>query len=589
MCFFEVERIVHQPCHSFEYYSSITYINQDLYKRIIQEINSHFIPTVVIYAKRRVYENSSAAGVRISIDYMFHHQFVRVPSISGESSFIKLFTEELPQLLAGRMRNCVVPHYLGSLMDAKELDGVSEEDIRRVIVNLPDQKIKNIETFFAERMPSTTTSSNVFNLQLSSDKQQRSLSIKSKNMASNGGGGDLVFNKFDELLPGYGYVPNTERLFHHAIIENITDKELFHILAHEYMMVFKVLSYTGTSYTLDAYIYPNTFAQINRKIKLKLCSATLERIPNFEIVRKPSIRPSNKFQAGCSLFYQLTSADTPDVFEFNGILSEAFLNSIVDFLLYFKIASVVMYGTVKYFYVSAYMRQKDIKIFYSIMIIGMSHPYHSFIKNKFDETGRLIVASDKDNESESVAMNLFEYKVERLRGCYLFFFSYPKFINDLHGIIISLVDNCQESERSKLLTHDVFQAIIKNKTTCEYMTATNRMTPYIETSKHACDYSAYVINNMANVFQNTVATLKIEGETATPQEKRKRTKSTLNMRTTIDTLNSLVSIRPIGNITDVNITSSDRGKYEFKINSNAISLCLNAPLFKGSEDSQIFF
>lgn len=577
---------------------------------------------------------------------MYKFKFTDYPKHESELEMVKTFQQKLKLILAAKGMDAeTIDGFLTSLKSSTFVTETNINEIIKCIENLNTKDCRIIMSNMYKKYLSTIDSSNIFNLQLNSEKQQKSLSIKaikgnskesrsiyifnenvkktaesikrklinddktSKNDNDNNDDDDdndvmdntrkkfekkiEIKNKInqklieeaisietDDLIVGNVYIPrhDNKSLYKLIHIENISNDLFNSLLAKETFTIFKILNFTGTVYTLDAYVDNETNCEKNFKnCKLTTIENNVPVLPYF-IVSNSIKTKINFYQSGVSALFNINVKRTSSTFEFMGIVSEHFLKTFMHKILYFKIYMIQEYKSFKFYYVTIYMKNKDTHFFYTKAMEGM--------EKSFLDYGNLHNQFKIENEID---------KLWSLRKAfYLYYQTNNKFVTDLFPLIEKQIIEMQQQQQqqqptvNEIMKLPIIQAIVLNRCVDEYINYTTKITPFIENELLAIKYSGMQLTAITSVYSKIIKPIL---------EKEKINKSTLNISNKIDTcasgpLNSLVSVWSISNMTnDKVITESStvcpeksKNIKKFCVDSNAIASVINTPLYKGSED-----
>lgn len=635
----------------FTVLTSITDQNCSILPKIIKDINKKIEEyTTIIYNIKTTYYNSYPGSVSNCITYKIveqkHtmlHEFKNMPSNSSDYEMCILFDEELPKILAGRMDADIIPKFINSFRSSTLLQTKTYEEIKEAVSCLSAKEIKKIETNYYLMNLTTTHSSNLFNLQLISEKQQNNLSIKQKTIDKYECKTKLLLDMESEIVVGAVYVPNYCKIDCFDAIKkieilNLTQSELEILILKEFLITFKITLYSGTRYCIEAFIYEknlpkftsfslkkfskisfqysndddddddhsfikldnikelsmrelndgnddkttgvmevtgfiedeyleNVFGKSGRKFK------RLDyKISEFNLYGH--VKPTEFFQCGASNLFNLSVKSTPLHFEVCGVFSHAFLLHILHKILILKISHIVTYKNFKFYNAILYFRNEDVNFFYKEFADGMekSHLYY-----------------DK-KQSNFISNDIVDKAWELHKACHVFYHSYHK-LSDIFNLIENVINetkrkilNNEISEKDRtneILSSKIFKAIIKNSATEEFMKSTTKISPYISDELLAQTHAGILVQTTVSVTSSLIDIFF--------QSKRVN-KSELVLKKNINacaygSLNSVVSIRPILNITNEKFISTKENTKRFIVDSNAISSCLNVPMYKGSEDN----
>lgn len=571
VCFVQICKFAREPMGAFTFYSSLTDHDSRVLFEIARRIDG--IPDLIVYTLKRQLENSFTGGIVNKVEYMYNHQFKTIALDEQQVCFETLFNEVLPRKLENRMRSWIIPRYLDSLRAAPQIKELKVMDILYMVDALTPRDIKIIENNCAGMMLSTINSSNTCNLQLSSDQQQSSLSIKHKKVSGDDVYSDVIYHIGDAVMVGRLYVPHNTGTFYNVVLSDVTDTVLKYLMLREVLHVMRVVSFSGTHYNIEAFVMESRMGLVQTKCANNFKIVGMKPLPVFKLA--DTIQLDGEYQYGSSIY-----RSDGEVFEFSGIGSKSFLDKIANYILCFKVSQIVNHHQFQYLIITATMKYSDINLFYKLMILGMTKSHRFFEEHDIDSEGNAVPRLHGSVDSGPGTLTIFDEALEQCKGFNLFCFSYPKFLQNVRNLIFNVIDD-KTIPRDEVLESDIFRAIIKNRVVLLYMNATKKNTPHIANENDARNFAAITVQVMSIVYYNLVEKLEVDDvNNMNVNEIKLRSQTTLNSGVT--GLNSLGSVRPIGNITNVHVRNK-----KSKLITNSIAHCLNAPLCRGSEASKI--
>lgn len=634
----------------FTIFTSITDQNCSLLPKIIEDINAKIDQyTTIIYNVKTTYYNSYPGSVSNCITYKIirqeHtkmlHEFKIMPSNISDHNMCILFDEELPKILAGKMEANIIPKFINSFRSSTLLQTKTYDEIKEAVRRLSAQDIKKIETSYYMMNLTTTHSSNLFNLQLISEKQQNNLSIKQKTIDKNECITKLLLDTESEIVVGTVYVPNYCKIdssdsIKRVEISNLTQSELEILILKEFLITFKITLYSGTRYCIEAFIFEKNLPKFSSFSYKKFSKISFQYSnDDSSLIKLDDIKELNIINCGDEDGEDVS--DDNGVIEVSGFIEDEQLETVFGKtgkkfkLLEYKISEFHLYGHVKptdffqcgasnlfnlsvkstplHFEVSGiFSHDFLLHILHKILIFKISHivTYKSFkfynailyfrnedvnffYKEFADGMERPHLYYEKV-KSNFISNDIVDKAWELHKACHVFYHTYHK-MSDIFHLIENVINetkkkisNNEISEKDKtneILTSNIFKAIIKNVATEEFMKSTTKITPYITDELLAQTHAGILVQTTVSVTSSLIDIFF---------QSKHVNKSELVLKKNINacasgSLNSFVSIRPILNITNERSISTKDNTQRFIVDAHAIASCLNAPMNKGSEDT----